>query len=129
MYIWTQQFCSVLVLSETKLLYLLWKFIMCCWSVASDVAMISRSLFNFCVKCQSCNASVWILKSLQSSICKNSFSMMILFLMFQFYINNSLNFSFINFLILVINLDFLQPSQSLNYSLWMHCNDLSDFMH
>ena len=129
MYVWTQQFCSMLVLSETKLLYSLWKSIMRCWSVASDVTIISRSLFDFCVKCQSCNASVQILKSLWSSIYRNSFSTMILSLMFQFYISNSSNSSLINFLIFIANLDFLQSSQSLNYSLWMHCNDLSNFMH
>ncbi len=129
MYVWTQQFCSVLMLSETKLLYSLWKSIMRCRSVTSDVAMISRSLFNFCVKCQSCDASVQILKFLWFSICKNSFSMMILSLMSRLYISNSSNSSLIDFLILVTNLDFLQSSQSLNYSLWMHCNDLSDFMH
>ncbi len=129
MYVWTQQFCSMLMLSETKLLYLLWKFIMRCWSVASDVAMISRLLFNFCVKCQSCNASVWILKSLWFSICKDSFLMMTLSLMFWLYISNSSNSSLIDFLILITNLDFLQSSQSLNYLLWMHCNDLSNFMH
>ena len=129
MYIWTQQFCSMLMLSEIKLLYSLWKFIMRCWSVASDVAIISRSLFNFCVKCQSCDASVQILKSLQSLICKNSFSMMILSLMSRFYISNSSNSSLIDFLIFITNFDFLQSSQSSNYSLWMHCNDLSNFMH
>ena len=70
-----------------------------------------------------------ILKSLWSSICKDSFSMMILSLMSQFYISNSSNSFLIDFLILVANLDFLQSSQSSNYSLWMHCNDLSNFMH
>ncbi len=129
MYVWTQQFCSMLMLSETKLLYSLWKSIMCYWFVTSDVAMILRSLFDFCVKCQSCDASVWILKSLWSSICKDSFSMMILSLMFQLYISNSSNSSLIDFLILITNLDFLQSSQSSNYLLWMYCNDLSDFMH
>ncbi len=129
MYVWTQQFCSMLMLSKTKLLYSLWKSIMHCWSVASDVAMISRSLFNFCVKCQSCDASVQILKSLQSSIYKDSFSMIILSLMSRLYISNSSNSSLIDFLILIANLDFSQSSQSSNYSLWMHCNDLSDFTH
>jgi len=129
MYVWTQQFCSVLMLSETKLLYSLWKSIMRCWFVASNVTIISCSLFDFCVKCQSCDAFVWILKSLQSSICKDSFSMMILSFMSRFYISNSSNFSLIDFLIFIANLDFLQSSQSSNYSLWMHCNNLSDFMH
>ena len=142
MYVWTQQFCSMLVLSETKLLYSFWKSIMRCWSVTSNVAMISCSLFDFCVKCQSCDAFVWILKFLWSSICRDSFSMMTYWIMSRLYISNSSNSSFIDFLILIANFDFLQPSQSSNYSLWVYeciavtcqtscisilCNNLNQF--